>query len=132
MPTKRAIFASDLASKRPSPPYSHAIVAQPFVFVSGQLPVDPATGDLAGADIETQTEQVLRNISSVLAAAGSSLDAIVKTTIFLCDLDDWAAMNDVYRRFVGDVLPARSAIECGRLAGGARIEIEAIALSGRR
>ena len=128
MPTKRAIFVPDPAPGRQDPPYSHAIVAEPFIFVSGQLPIDPGTGKLAGDDIENQTEQVLRNISAVLAAAGSNLDAIVKTTVFLSDLDDWAAMNGVYRRFVGAVLPARSAIECGRLAGGARVEIEAIAL----
>lgn len=125
---KRAISTSGAAAPRLDAPYSQAVVAAPFVFVSGQLPVDAETGDLIGDEIKAQTEQTLRNLGEVLVAAGSGLAAIVKTTVFLSDLDDWEAMNDVYRRFIGDVPPARSAIECGRLALGARVEIDAIAL----
>jgi 2-iminobutanoate/2-iminopropanoate deaminase len=128
MASKRAISTTSAAGPRDGAPYSQAIVAEPFVFVSGQLPLDPGTGELVGDGIEAQTEQTLRNLGAVLDAAGSSLEAIVKTTVFLSDLDDWAAMNSVYRRFVGDVPPARSAIESGRLAFGARVEIDAIAL----
>jgi 2-iminobutanoate/2-iminopropanoate deaminase len=128
MSAKRAIFLPSPADGPDAPPYSPAIVAAPFVFVSGQLPIDPDTRRVVGDDIETQTEQALRNVEALLTAAGSSLDAIVKTTVFLSRLEDWAGMNTVYRRFAGDVLPARSAIECGRLAQGALVEIEAIAL----
>jgi 2-iminobutanoate/2-iminopropanoate deaminase len=128
MPTKRPVSTSGAAAPRLGAPYSQAIVAEPFVFVSGQLPLEPATGEIVPGGIAAQTERTLLNLGEVLHAAGSRLDAIVKTTVFLTDLEDWAAMNDVYRRFVGTVPPARSAIECGRLALGARIEIDAIAL----
>src|SRR5690349_12390048 len=128
MPTKHAVSTRAAAPPRDAAPYSQAIIAPPFVFVSGQLPIEPRSGELAGDDIETQTEQTLRNLEEVLVAAGTKMSALVKTTVFLSDLDDWAAMNAVYRRFVGAVPPARSAVECGRLALGARVEIDAVAL----
>jgi len=128
MSTKRAVSTPEAPAPQRGAPYSQAIVGGPFVFVSGQLPIDATTGRLVGDDIEAQTEQALRNLGAVLVASGSALEAIVKTTVFLIDIEDWAAMNDVYARFAGAVPPARSAIQCGPLPMGARIEIEAIAL----
>jgi 2-iminobutanoate/2-iminopropanoate deaminase len=109
-------------------PYSQAIEAGGFVFVSGQLGVLPGTGELAGETIEEQTEQVFANLRAILEAAGSSLAHIVKTTVYLASLDDFPGMNEVYRRHVGDVPPARATIEVAGLPTGGRVEIEAIAL----
>jgi 2-iminobutanoate/2-iminopropanoate deaminase len=109
-------------------PYSQAIKTNGFVFVSGQLALEPgATGIVAGG-ITEQTEQVFRNLRAILEAAGSSLDRIVKTTVFLQNLDDFAGMNEVYARHVGDAPPARSTVEVAKLPSGALVEIEAIAL----
>jgi 2-iminobutanoate/2-iminopropanoate deaminase len=108
-------------------PYSQAIRFENLVFVSGQLPVDPATGTVVPGGITEQTEQTMRNMQAVLEAAGSSLDKLLKTTVFLTTRDNWAAMNEVYARYVGDRRPARSAVEVGRLAFGSLLEIEAIA-----
>ena len=108
-------------------PYSQAIVANGFVFVSGQLALKPGDKELSGGSIEEQTEQVFANLRAILEAAGSSLDRIVKTTVFLTDLGNFAAMNDVYARHAGTTPPARSTVEVSALPAGALVEIEAIA-----
>ncbi len=108
-------------------PYSQAIRAGGFVFVSGQLALRPGEKELAGGSIEEQTEQVFANLAAILAEAGSGLDRLVKTTVFLQDLDDFAGMNAVYTKHVGASPPARSTVEVARLPSGALVEIEAIA-----
>jgi 2-iminobutanoate/2-iminopropanoate deaminase len=110
-------------------PYSQAIVANGFVFVSGQLALDPAHSELVGTTIEEQTEQVMKNLAAILAEAGSSLDRLVKTTVFLVDLNDFPGMNAVYAHHVGESPPARATIEISKLPSGALVEIEAIALA---
>jgi len=107
-------------------PYNQAIRVGELVFVAGQLGISPETGQLAGAGVAEQTEQVMANLSAILDAAGSSLDKLVKTTVFLMDLDDFATMNDVYARHVGDHPPARSTVQIAGLPSGALVEIEAI------
>jgi 2-iminobutanoate/2-iminopropanoate deaminase len=107
-------------------PYSQAIRAGDFVFVSGQLGLRPDHGEIEGG-IEEQTEQVFTNLGAILGEAGTSLDRLVKTTVFLADLGDFAAMNEVYKRHVGDAPPARSTVEVAALPSGALVEIEAIA-----
>ena len=109
-------------------PYNQAIVANGLVFVAGQLGVDPATGQVVEGGIGPQTERVFANLKAILEAAGSSLDAVVKTTVFLANLDDFAGMNEVYARSIGGTPPARSTVEVGRLPAGAIVEIEAIAV----
>jgi 2-iminobutanoate/2-iminopropanoate deaminase len=109
-------------------PYSQAIKANGFVFVSGQLALRPGEKDLAGGEIGAQTEQVLANLRAILEEAGSSLDQLVKTTVFLQNLDDFAGMNEVYAKHVGSTPPARSTVEVAKLPSGALVEIEAIAL----
>jgi 2-iminobutanoate/2-iminopropanoate deaminase len=111
-------------------PYSQAISAAGLVFVSGQLALKPDHGEIVGETIAEQTEQVFANLRAILAAAGSSLDRLVKTTVFLTDLGDFAGMNEVYARHVGDSPPARATIEVSALPSGAKVEIEAIALAG--
>jgi len=111
-------------------PYSQAIKADGFVFVSGQLALRPGESSLVDGDVGAQTEQVLANLKAILEAAGSSLDKIVKTTVFLQNLDDFAGMNEVYARHVGDVPPARSTVEVAKLPSGALVEIEAVASLG--
>lgn len=108
-------------------PYNQGIRVGDLVFVAGQLGLDPETGELVGESVEEQTEQVLRNLGAILEAAGSSLDKLAKTTVFLLDLADFAGMNEVYARHVGDRPPARSTIGISQLPSGARVEIEAIA-----
>jgi 2-iminobutanoate/2-iminopropanoate deaminase len=108
-------------------PYSQAIRAGELVFVSGQLPVDPATGKLVEGDVAAQTERVFTNIGAILEAAGSSLRNLVKASVFLADLDDFAAMNEVYARFAGEAPPARSTFQVAALPAGARLEIEVVA-----
>jgi 2-iminobutanoate/2-iminopropanoate deaminase len=110
-------------------PYSQAIVANGFVFVSGQLALDPEHAELVGTTIEEQTEQVFKNLGAILAEAGSGLDRLVKTTVFLVDLGDFPGMNAVYAKHVGDSPPARATIEISKLPSGALVEIEAIALA---
>jgi len=110
-------------------PYSQAIIADDFVFCSGQIPIDPATGELNTGSIEDQTRQVLRNVGAVLEAAGSSYDAVVKTTVFLQDMNDFAKMNAVYAEFFKVPYPARAAVQAARLPRDVKIEIEAIALA---
>jgi 2-iminobutanoate/2-iminopropanoate deaminase len=108
-------------------PYSQAIVHRGFVFTAGQIPLDPASGEMVEGDIRVQTERVLENLRAVLEAAGASFGSVVKTTVFLRDMDDFGPMNEVYGRFFGDHAPARSAVQAARLPRDARIEIEAVA-----
>jgi 2-iminobutanoate/2-iminopropanoate deaminase len=110
-------------------PYSQAIRAGDFVFVSGQLALKPGHTELAGDAIAEQTEQVFANLRAILEEAGSGLDRLVKTTVFLQDLGDFQAMNEVYARHVGDRPPARSTVEVAKLPSGALVEIEAVALA---
>lgn len=109
-------------------PYSQALVADGVVYTAGQVALDPQTGTLVGTTIAEQTEQVLKNLSAVLAAAGSSLGQVVKTTVYLADMADFAAMNEVYARHFGGHRPARSTVQAGGLPKGARLEIDAIAI----
>ena len=111
-------------------PYSQAISAGGLVFVSGQLSLRPDHAEIVGDSIAEQTEQVFANLRAILEAAGSSLDRIVKTTVYLTNLDDFPGMNEVYARHVGDAPPARATIEVAALPSGAKVEIEAIALAG--
>ncbi len=111
-------------------PYSQAIKAGGMVFCSGQIPIDPKTGEFVSDVVSEQTDQVLRNLSEVLKAAGSSLDAVVKTTVFLADMNDFAEMNEVYGRFFSENKPARATVQAARLPRDARVEIECIALAG--
>ncbi len=107
-------------------PYSQAIVTGNLVFTSGQIPLDPATGEVVGTDIRTQAEQVMQNLSAVLAAAGTSLDCAVKTTCFLADMADFAAFNEVYAAHIRSV-PARSCVAVKTLPRGVLVEVEVIA-----
>ena len=109
-------------------PYSQAIKANGLVFVSGQLALVPGGKELVTGGIAEQTEQVLANLRAILEAAGSSLEQIVKTTVFLQNLDDFGGMNEVYARHIGSVPPARSTVEVAKLPSGALVEIEAVAL----
>jgi 2-iminobutanoate/2-iminopropanoate deaminase len=109
-------------------PYSQAIEANGFVFVSGQLSLRPGDKELSAGDIGSQTEQVFTNLRAILEAAGTSLDNLVKTTVFLQNLDDFAGMNEVYSKHVGERPPARSTVEVAKLPSGALVEIEAIAV----
>ena len=111
-------------------PYSQAVVANGFVFASGQIPIDPETGQFVEGGISEQTEQVLRNVSNLLEAAGTSLARVVKTTVFLADMNDFAAMNEIYASFFGENPPARSTVQAARLPRDARVEIDVIALAG--
>ncbi len=109
-------------------PYSQAIVHGGLVFTAGQVGFDPATMQLVEGDAAAQAERVLQNLSAVLEAAGASLGTVVKTTVFLADMDDFAAVNEVYARFFGDHAPARSTVQAARLPRDARVEIEAVAV----
>lgn len=110
-------------------PYSQAIKANGFVFASGQIPLDPATMQLIDGEIGAQTEQVLNNVKAVLEAAGSSLEQVVKTTVFLADMNDFAAMNEIYAAFFGQTRPARSTVQAARLPRDVKVEIEVVALA---
>jgi 2-iminobutanoate/2-iminopropanoate deaminase len=129
--TVKQIIATDRAP-RAIGPYSQAVRAGNLVFASGQIPIDPATGEFVAGGVAEQTEQVLRNLTSVFAAAGVELNQIVKTTVFLADMEDFAAMNEVYGRFFGEQPPARATVQAARLPRDARVEIEAIAVSEPR
>ncbi|MCX6563629.1 MAG: RidA family protein [Candidatus Aminicenantes bacterium] len=109
-------------------PYSQGIIANGFVFCSGQIPLVPETGALAAGAVEDQTRQVLKNLSAVLDAAGSSLDQVVKATVFLQDMNDFAAMNKVYAEFFKAPFPARAAVQVARLPRDVKVEIEAVAI----
>ena len=109
-------------------PYSQAIVAGNLVFCSGQVALDPASGELQGGDVAAQTEQIIRNLDAVLQASGSSLDRVVKTTVFLVDINDFAALNEAYERGFGGHRPARSTVGVAALPRAARVEIECVAV----
>ena len=109
-------------------PYSQAVKTVNMVFCSGQIPIDPATGEFVSDDVAEQTEQVLKNLSAVLAAAGTNLNNVVKTTVFLADMNDFTAMNEVYSKFFSENKPARATVQAARLPKDARVEIECIAL----
>jgi 2-iminobutanoate/2-iminopropanoate deaminase len=116
---------------KPAGPYSQAVEVDGWIYVAGQVPVDPSTGNWVEADIAVQTDRVLRNLQAVLAAAGASLQDVVKTTVYLADLGEFAAMNEVYGRFFADSCPpARATIAAKTLPGGCKIEVEAIARVG--
>lgn len=110
-------------------PYSQAIRANGFIFISGQVPFDPATGQLIEGDIAQQTARVLDNLKAIVEAAGSSLDHAVKTSVFLKDMGEFAAMNEVYSRYFSENPPARSTVEVARLPRDVRVEIDLIALA---
>jgi len=126
--TVKQIIATDRAP-RAIGPYSQAVRAGNLVFASGQIPIDPATGEFVAGGIAEQTDQVLRNLTSVFAAAGVELNQIVKTTVFLADMEDFAAMNEVYGRFFVEQPPARATVQAARLPRDATVEIEAIAVA---
>ena len=111
-------------------PYSQGVKANGFLFLSGQVALDPASGQVVPGDIRAQTERVLKNLEAVLAAAGSSMEGVVKTTVYLTDLGDFAAMNEVYARFFPQAPPARATVEVRRLPKDAKVEIDLIAVAG--
>ena len=110
-------------------PYSQAVRAGNMVFASGQIPLDPATKEFVPGGIAEQTEQVLKNLTAVFAAAGVGMDQIVKTTVFLADMNDFTAMNEVYGKYFSDNPPARATVQAARLPRDAKVEIEAIAVT---
>ncbi len=110
-------------------PYSQAIKANGFIFISGQIAFDPATGKLVEGDIRVQTERVMENLKGIVEAAGSALDRVVKTSVFLKDMNDFAAMNETYGRYFPSNPPARATVEVARLPRDVRVEIELIALA---
>ena len=122
----REAVATDQAPKAIGP-YSQGIRAGNLLFVSGQVPIDPATGTIIEGDIKTQTDRVMRNLTAILEAAGASMDAVVRCTVYLADMNDFAAMNDVYGSYFSQPAPARSTIQAGRLPKDARVEIDVIA-----
>jgi 2-iminobutanoate/2-iminopropanoate deaminase len=110
-------------------PYSQGMATpQGLVFTAGQIPIDPATGEIPGSDIATQTRQVLENVKAVLEAGGSGLDSVIKTTVFMKDLGEFAAMNEVYATYFRESPPARSTVEVSRLPRDVRVEIEAVGI----
>jgi len=109
-------------------PYSQAVKAGNMVFCSGQIPIDPSTGEFVPGGVVEQAEQVLKNLTAVLEAAGSGLDRVVKTTVFLADMGDFAAMNEVYARYFGESKPARATVQAARLPKDALVEIDCIAI----
>ena len=129
MGAKEAVRTEAAPAPFQGAPYSQAIRASGFVFVSGQLALRPDHAEIVSDDIGAQTEQVFDNLQAILEEAGSGLDRIVKTTVFLTDLDDFAGMNEVYAKRVGEPPPARATVEISSLPSGAKVEIEAIALA---
>lgn len=125
---REAISSSD--APKPIGPYSPAIKTESLIFCAGQTPVDPASGQLISGGIQEQTERVMENLRAVLTAAGSSFDSVVKTTVFLTSMSDFAAMNEVYGRYFSGAAPARTTVAVAELPRGARVEIECIALPG--
>ncbi|MDQ3890778.1 MAG: RidA family protein [Actinomycetota bacterium] len=129
MVEKRVVRTGRAPAPFQGAPYSQAIVAGDLVFVSGQIAIDPATGELVPGGISEQTERVMQSLGAILEEAGSSLENLVKTTIFLADFAHFGEMNEVYARFVGERPPARATVEIGTLPQGALIEIDAVATS---
>ena len=127
MPEKAVVRTEAAPAPFAGAPYSQAIRFGDLVFVAGQLPVDAATSKLVEGGIGEQTHQVFANVRAILEAAGSSLDSLLKTTVFLADLDDFTGMNEVYAGYVGERPPARSTVEVSRLPAGALLEIEVVA-----
>jgi 2-iminobutanoate/2-iminopropanoate deaminase len=125
----KMILESDKAPKAVGP-YSQGTKLGNLIFTAGQIPIDPANGEIVGANAEEQTRQVLTNLRNVLAAGGASFDNVLKTTVFLVDLQDFAAMNKVYAEFFAAPFPARSTIQVAALPKGAKVEIEAVASVG--
>lgn len=123
----REIIATDRAPGAIGP-YSQAVRAGDFVFCSGQIPIDPATGEFVQGGVREQTHQVLKNLSEVLKAAGSSLKGVIKTTVFVEDMNDFAEMNQVYAEYFTENFPARATVQAARLPKDAKVEIECIAL----
>jgi len=123
---KKAISSPD--APKAIGPYSSALRSGQWLFVSGQVPIDPATGTMVAGDVAVQTRRVLENIGALLAAGGLAFKDLVRTTVFLADMNDFAAMNEVYRTYLTEPYPARSTIEAARLPRDARIEIDAIAM----
>jgi 2-iminobutanoate/2-iminopropanoate deaminase len=128
--TKRVIRTDEAPAPFQGAPYSQGIVHGDLVFVSGQLGIDPSGGHVVEGGITEQTEQVMKNLSAILEAAGSSLASVVKATIFLADLGDFQEMNEVYGRYMGDEPPARATFQVAGLPSGALVEIEVIAAAG--
>jgi 2-iminobutanoate/2-iminopropanoate deaminase len=122
----RDIVLTDRGPK-PIGPYSQAVKANGFIYMSGQVALDPKTGEMTGSDIKEQTERVMNNIKGILEAAGSNLHHVVKTTVFLKDMNDFAAMNEIYGRYFTVAPPARSTVQVSRLPKDALVEIEVIA-----
>ncbi|MBA4170242.1 MAG: RidA family protein [Chloroflexi bacterium] len=123
----REVIRTD-AAPAAAGPYSQAIRAGDLVFTAGQLGLDPATGEFSGDDVGTQAERALTNLAAILDAAGSGMDRLVKVTVFLADIGDWPAVNEVYVRFIPEPFPARSAFAVKDLPRGARVEVEAVAM----
>ena len=122
----RDVILTDRGPK-PIGPYSQAIRANGFLYVSGQVALDPKTGEMKGTDVREQTERVFENVKGILEAAGSNLHHIVKTTVFLKDMNDFPAMNEVYAKYFTSDYPARSTVQVAALPKGALVEIEAVA-----
>ena len=120
-------FVSTGGAPKAIGPYSQGIIAGGFVFTAGQVALDPRTGEVVPGGITEQTERVMQNLTAILQAAGSALDQVVKTTVFLSDMADFAAMNEVYARAFGEHRPARSTVAVGALPKGVRVEIDAVA-----
>jgi len=123
---EKKIIATDAAPGAIGP-YSQAVTAGGFVFCSGQIPLDPATGEMVGGDVAAATERVILNLQAVLAAAGLGLDDVVKTTVYLSSMSDFAAMNEVYAKYFGSSRPARATVQAAALPRGALVEIDAVA-----
>ena len=126
----KQIVATDEAP-RAIGPYSQAVVAGGLVFASGQIPLDPRTGEFVAGGIREQTERVMQNLSAVLRAAGSGLERVLKATVYLADMADFAEMNEVYGSYFREEPPARSTVQAARLPRDARVEIDVIALAGQ-
>ena len=124
---KKEIISTDQAPGAIGP-YSQAVKIGEMVFVSGQIPLDPLSGNLIEGDIKAQTRQVLKNVSAVLSAAGTSLDRVVKTTVFITNMNDFSLMNEVYAEFFTSMPPARACVEVSRLPKDVLVEVEAVAI----
>jgi 2-iminobutanoate/2-iminopropanoate deaminase len=127
MRMSRETVQTDMAPKAIGP-YAQAIKANGFVYTAGQIPIDPKTGDIVSGGIASQTRQVLENLKAVLEASGSSLDRVVKATVFLRNMNEFAAMNEIYAEYFGEVKPARSTVAVSELPRGALVEIDLVAV----